>query len=213
MAPNRGRTDVMGTVGGGRLSEHAAFWIDHEYDRERADDGISRYGAHVRSNLDEFSGSWGDIAPVAFACAAWRLATPPVLSPGYVRWHRRVLDASCVRNSWDGTLTAQVNLVSPWPAALTWSRDWWQDRGWQDWPEVFGQFVEPAERDLAKIPYLRASLLVEGPVPLDDLPGAPEGPGDDIEGTARRAVIVLVKELNELVSPLLRQLDKWQSAS
>ncbi|HEY9524800.1 MAG TPA: hypothetical protein VIR33_16305 [Thermopolyspora sp.] len=189
------------------MSEHAAFWIDHEYDRERAGDGISRYGAHVRANVEEFADSWGDIAPVEFACTSWRLATTPLLSPGYVRRHRRILDATCVRNSWDGSLITRVRLISPWPAAITWPRDWWRDLDWQDWPEVFGQFVEPAERDLAKVPYLRASLLVEAPVPLADLPAAPDGPGQDVEGTARRAVIVLVKELNELISPIIRQLD------
>jgi len=191
------------------LSEHLAFWIDHDYDREHAPDGVSRYDAQVRASIEEFAGSWGDIAPVAFACTAWRLATEPALSPGFVRWHRRVLDATCVRNSWDGTLTVQAQLVSPWPAALTWSRDWWRDRGWRDWPEVFGQFVEPAEQDLAKIPYVRATLRIDAPVPLDDLPAAPDGPGEDVEGTARRAVIVLVRELNELISPIVRQLEDF----
>jgi hypothetical protein len=190
------------------LSEHSAFWIDHDYDRERAGDGVSRYGAHIRDSVRAFAETWGDIAPVGFACVAWRLATDPLLSPGYVRAHRRVLSAICERNPWDGSLTAKVRLVSPWPAVLNWPRDWFRDRGWQDWPEVFGQFVEPAPRDLAKVPYLRASLLVEAPVPLDDLPAAPDGPEQDVEGTARRAVIVLVKELNELISPIVRQLEE-----
>ena len=183
------------------------FWIDHDYDRERAEDGSSRYGDHVRRNTAVFCESWGDIAPVSFACTAWRLATPPAMSPGYVRWHRRVLAATCVRSPWDGGLTARVTLVSPWPAELTWSRQWWRDRGWRGWPEVFGQFVQPSEQDIARSPHLRASLLVEAPVPLGELPPAPPGPRDDLDENARWAVAVLARELNELLTPIVGQVE------
>ena len=184
------------------------FWTDQEYDREHAGHGLSRYGEQVRRNIGEFADTWGDIAPVAFACAAWRIGTAPMMSPPFVRWHRRILAAGCRRNEWDGGLTAEVKLVSPLPAALTVSRDWWHDRGWRDWPEVFGQFVDPAEEDLAKSPYLRASLLIEAPLPLERLPDAPAGPSEDVEDTARRAVVALTKELNELVAPIIGRLDR-----
>ena len=29
-------------------ADDAAFWIDYDYDRENAGDGVSRYGAYVR---------------------------------------------------------------------------------------------------------------------------------------------------------------------
>ncbi|MEU4509446.1 hypothetical protein AB0G05_08130 [Nonomuraea wenchangensis] len=179
-----------------------AFWIDQDFDRDR--DG--RYAVHVRKNLDEFE--WGDIAPVRFACTAWRLATPPSLTPGYVRWDRRVLEADCHRNTWDGTLYARVRLVSPLPEELTRSRAWWRDRGWLGWQETFGQYVEPSQQDLARVPFLRASLLVEAPLPLGDLPPEPEGPHDQVEEHARRAVTVLARELDALVSPVLDQLGR-----
>ncbi|GAA3140893.1 MULTISPECIES: hypothetical protein [Nonomuraea] len=178
-----------------------AFWIDQEFDRDR--DG--RYAVHVRKNLDGFE--WGDIAPVRFACTAWELATPPSLTPGYVRWDRRVLEATCHRNTWDGTLYARVRIVSPLPDELRRSRAWWRDRGWTDWQETFGQYVEPSQQDLARVPFLRASLLVEAPLPLDDLPPEPEGPHDDVERRAHRAVTVLARELNALVAPVLDQLS------
>ncbi|GAA0929785.1 hypothetical protein [Nonomuraea longicatena] len=177
-----------------------AFWIDQDFDRER--DG--RYAVHVRKNLAEFD--WGDIAPVRFACAAWRLAVPPSLSPGYVRWDRRVLDAACERNTWDGTLLARVRLVSPLPEQLTRSRTWWRDRGWQGWQELFGQYVEPSQQDLARNPFLRATLLVEVPVPLAELPPEPEGPHDRVEESAQRAVTVLARELSAALDPILDQL-------
>ncbi|SDR18561.1 hypothetical protein [Thermostaphylospora chromogena] len=191
------------------MSEAVAFWVDHDYDRERARDGVSRYGEQVRADTEAFADSFGDIAPVSFACTAWRLATAPVLSPGFVRWHRRVLSARCVRNEWDGSLSARIGLVSPRPATLSWSPDWQGDREWRDWPQTFGQFLEPSEQDLVKTSYLRAMLLVQTPIPLEGLPDPPAGPDDDLEGTARRTVVLLARRLNEAVGPIIRQLERW----
>jgi hypothetical protein len=182
-----------------------AFWLDESFDREHAPDGRSRYGADVRRRVGEFADAWGDIAPVTFAATAWRLAT--TLSPGFVRWHRRIVSATCVRSPWDGSLTCQVTIVSRWPAELTWTKEWWRDRGWRDWPQLFGQYVVPSEQDLTRSPHLRALLLVEAPVRLDDLPAAPDGPDGELEQTARRAVTVLVRELNELLTPMIGQLE------
>jgi hypothetical protein len=187
------------------MAAQHAFWLDENFDREHAADGHSRYGAEVRHRVGEFSRVWGDIAPVTFAVTAWRLAT--TLSPGYVRWHRRIVSATCSRSVWDGSLTCEVNLVSPWPAELTWTKEWWRDRGWRDWPQLFGQYVPPSEQDLTRSPHLRAMLLVQAPVRLDDLPAAPDGPNDELEQNARRAVRVVVRELNELVTPMIGQLD------
>jgi hypothetical protein len=191
------------------MGQHEAFWIDHDYDRERATAGSSRYAGHVRGNVAAFDGSWGDIAPVTFACAAWRLATTP--SPAYVRWHRRILSAACDRNPWDGSLTAHVLLVSPLPAELTASRDWWRDRGWRDWPQTFGQYLDPTDQDLTKSPFLRTTLLVDAPVPLGALPAAPDGPSETLADTAGLAVAVLVKELNDLLNPVIRRLETAQA--
>lgn len=178
----------------------SAFWVEGRT-------GWDRVHALVHENDFVFEGVWGDIAPVSFACAAWRAVTTPLAEPGYVRWHRRILSASCERNYYDGSLVARLKIVSPPPAELTVSRTWWRDRGWHGWPEVFGQFVVPAEEDLTKIPYVRPVLLVDAPLPLDDLPPAPEGPGDEAAEAARRAIVVLVRELNALVGPILDQLD------
>jgi len=187
------------------MNVQRAFWLEEEFDREHAPDGHSRYGFEVRHRVEEFSDSWGDIAPVTFAVTAWRLATG--LSPAYVRWHRRIVSAVCRRNAWDGGLTCAVTLAAPWPAELTVARYWHHDRGWRDWPRVVGQYVTPSEQDLARVPHLRASLLVEAPVPLDDLPAAPEGPGGEVAATAHRAMMVLTRELNGLLTPMIGQLE------
>ena len=192
------------------MGQNGAFWIDHDYDRERAGDGPSRYAGQVRDNVAAFDGSFGDIAPVSFACAAWRLATTP--SPAYVRWHRRILSAACDRNPWDGGLTAHVLIAAPLPAQLTSSREWWRDRGWRDWPQTFGQYLDPTDQDMTRNPFLRTMLVVDAPVPVGALPAAPDGPSDSLADTAHLAVSALVRELNELLGPVIRQLEAAQAS-
>jgi hypothetical protein len=187
------------------MAGQRAFWLDEDFDREHASGGSSRYGEETRRRMDDFADTWGDIAPVSFAVVAWRLAT--ALQPGYVRWHPRIVSATCLRSPWDGSLIGEVTLVSPWPAELTWTRQWGRDRGWRDWPQLFGQYVAPSEQDLTRSPHLRASLLAQAPVRLDDLPPAPAGPDGDVELAARRAVAVLVRELNEVLNPIIDQLE------
>jgi hypothetical protein len=178
-------------------------WIDQQYDREHA----GRFAEHIEANLKQFEDCWGDISPVGFACEAWRLATAPSLDPGFVRFHRRVLYAECLRNTWDGSLTAQVRLVSPAPAELARSQVWGQDRGWRGWPETFGQFLAPSQEELSRIPFVRPVLLIDAPLSLTDLPPVPEGPGPEVAGLAERTVAVLVRELNDLLGPMMGRLD------
>ena len=150
-----------------------AFWLDEGYDREHAPDHVSRYGAEVRERTAEFAGAWDDISPVPFTVTAWRVAAS--LTPPYVRWHRRITAAACLASPWDGSLVCEVSVVAPWPAELSRTRTWCRDRGWRDWPQLFGQYAPPSEQDLTRAPHLRASLLVQAPVPLDRLPPAPAG--------------------------------------
>ncbi|WP_233564874.1 hypothetical protein [Micromonospora musae] len=91
------------------MPEPRAFWLDEQFDRERGTDGHGRYEAEVLRRIDEFSDTWGDILPVAFAATAWRLATE--LSPGYVRWHRRIVSATCTRSRWDGSMTCAATVA------------------------------------------------------------------------------------------------------
>ncbi|GAA3813638.1 hypothetical protein GCM10022226_38000 [Sphaerisporangium flaviroseum] len=191
------------------MGEHDAFRIDHGHDRELATEGLSHYAEHVRRNVAAFESSWGDIAPVTFACTAWRLAITP--SPPYIRRHRRILSAACDRNPWDGTLTAHILLVSPLPAELTSSREWWRDRGWRGWPQSFGQYLEPTDQDLSRAPFLRPTLLIDAPVPLDALPPAPDGPSGSLSDTAYLAVTAVARELNAMLNPIIQKLETAQT--
>ncbi|GAA3392932.1 hypothetical protein [Cryptosporangium minutisporangium] len=192
----------------------------------RVDRGTrDRYAQLVRYHQDLFVDAWGDIAPVEFAAVAWRIATPPLTTtPAYVRWHRRVLSAEVVRNFWDGSLLARVQLVAPSPVNLAtlppvssgapptspFGDDQVREPGdgaWRGWTSSFGQFVTPTAQDLARGPFLRTTVLVEAPLPLAGLPEAPDGPVEGFEDDADRAVAVLARALDRLVAPVVTSLE------
>jgi hypothetical protein len=189
------------------MSHPPVAWIDHQYDRKNAGASDSRFADYVSAHAKEFDEHWGDVSPVGFACTAWKLSTVPHLDPGYVRLHRRVLEAECVRNGWDGSLTVCARVITPWPAALSENRVWGQDRGWRGWPETFGQFVAPSQQELSRIPHVRTILLVDAPLSLADLVPAPDGPGRELPSLAARTVAVLVRELNVVLGPMVNRLD------
>ncbi|KQV05612.1 MULTISPECIES: hypothetical protein [unclassified Kitasatospora] len=66
------------------FDEHTIAYTDDAYDRERASNGHSRYGAYLADRADQFGGPRNPLTPVEFATAAWHIATSPVMSPGYV---------------------------------------------------------------------------------------------------------------------------------
>ncbi|WP_242884082.1 hypothetical protein [Actinomadura litoris] len=194
------------------------FWVDEVYDREYASDGVSRFGAYVRDRLNStFAECWGDfgdspgIRLAEFASASWRTASGPVMAPGYVRSHTRVLGAQVQRSGWDGSLVGSVGLVAPWPERLLRSDRWQGGLSWRDWPtELCGKgydFVHPTEEDVTRRPLLQTSLALSFPVPMHRLPAVPYGPRDGVEHAARAMVSALVVELNALVQPVLEELD------
>jgi hypothetical protein len=197
----------------------AAFWIDQEYDRDQASDGISRFGAYVRQSTalaECWDGTWDDPATrqVQFAAAAWSTATGPVMAPGYVRHHPRVLTGTVTCNAWDGTLNGVVRLVTPWPQPLAQSRAWHPaDCGWDDWPtRPYGgdtvYYREPGDDETAARRYLMASAALIFPLSARALPTAPTGPRDDLEDRAREAVRVLTRAMNGVVAPVIEILGR-----
>jgi hypothetical protein len=190
-------------------TDPAAFWVDRGYDRERASDGISRYGAYLRDAAFE---PWTDHDQVVeWAVFAWRRATSPVMSPGYVCYHPRVLSAQLERRSWDGNLAAGVTLVSSWPeqlkSALVRSvRLGDKESYWQDWPTEHRcgdiHYYEPSEAHVAARPYLLTTVSLQFTVPSTALPEPPVTSAARLSA-GQRAVAVIVAELNGVVSPVL----------
>ena len=186
-----------------------AFWVDRDYDRAHASDGISRYGAYLRDVAFE---PWTDHdQAVEWAAFAWRRATGPVMSPGYVRYHPRVLAAQLERSGWDGSLAAAVTLISSWPEELKTPvarglKLGDRDAFWQDWPiECLGDTVsyyEPSEADVAARPYLLATVRLQFTVPSAVLPDPP-ATSAALLSAGQQAVAVVVAELNRIVGPVL----------
>ena len=187
-----------------------AFWIDRDYDREYASDGISRYGAYLRDVAFE---PWTDHdQAMEWAVLAWRRATGPVMSPGYVRYHFRVLSTQLERSGWDGSLVAAVNLVSAWPEQLTRAlvravRLGDRDAYWQDWPTEYRScdttcYCEPSEADIAARPYLLTTVSLQFTVPSAALP-EPPATSAALLSAGQQAVAVVMAELNRIVGPVL----------
>jgi hypothetical protein len=199
-----------------------AFWIDDEFDRSAASDGISRYGAYVRGRIpggfDEcWDGTFELVLAERFAALAWHTGTTPVMAPPYVHRHPVVLSARVEVNleaeDPSRRLTAVVDVASRWPAALEkgWEgarcwRQWiWENRLGTSWPrEPDGD--ELARGDCFALPSLRLAFAV----PAGDLPAVPVPPHarGQVELAAREAVAVLVAELNQVVGPVLSALER-----
>ena len=186
-----------------------AFWVDRAYDREYASDGISRYGAYLRDAAFE---PWTDHDQVVeWAVFAWERSTGPVMSPGYVRYHPRVLSAQLERSGWDGSLVAGVTLVSCWPEqftrALARSVSFGdKDSYWQDWPTEYrggtSCYFEPSEADVAARPYLLTTLSLRFTMPSAALPQPPATLAARLSA-GQQAVAAVVAGLNRIVGPVL----------
>lgn len=109
-----------------------AFWIDDVYDRDYASDGRSRYGAYLAARTHLFREDDEPVTdPVLFARLAFTIASSPIMAPGYVHHHPRVLDVAWCRDD-EGRTAVEVRLIAPLPEpiAAVIRRD---RRLWADW--------------------------------------------------------------------------------
>jgi hypothetical protein len=194
------------------MNDVTPFRIDHDYDRENASDGVSRYATYVRQG--SFEPYTDDFRAAELAEYAWRQATRPVMSPGYVRYHPRVLTARLDRSDWDGSLLATVGLVAGQPPGLrglhaphakdAWWRSWPFERSFAG-PQVY---YEPGGEDLARGAYLLTTVSLRFTVPPAGHAEPPAQPGTpQLVRLCRDTVAVLVRTLNTIVSPVLARID------
>ena len=188
------------TAGAGRVC-----WVDSDWDRTNASDRVSRYGAYLRGHTELFD-PWGE-APDGitrdageFAIAALQVATGPIMSPGSVRWHPRVLDYKLDRglDPEPGRLVCQVTLAISLPM--------WLGSPWWSWTSYMGRdWREPDEAKHAAL----ARLELRWPVPDATLPRPrpPAKPAQPNLRDAKASVRALVAQINQTAGPVLAKLE------
>ncbi len=180
-------------------------WVDENWDLVNASDRVSRYGAYLRGHTELFD-PWQD-APGGisrdageFAIAALQVATGPIMSPGYLRWHPRVLDykVSHGENPEPGRLVCQVTLAT--------SPSLWLGSPWWSWTTYLGR--DWSEPDDAKHAAL-ARLELRWPIPDATLPRPhrPARAGYPNLRDAKASVRALVEGINQTAGPVLAKLD------
>jgi hypothetical protein len=180
-------------------------WVDADWDRSQASDGISRYGAYLRGHTELFD-PWQEASdgvtrdPGEFAVAAFGVATGPIMSPGYVGWHPRVLDhqVSHGDNPEPGRLVLKVTLAISLPL--------WLGSPWRSWtPDLGRDWCEPDEDRHAAL----ARLQLRWPLAVASLPRArpPARPGQPNLADAEASVRALVAAINATAGPVLATLE------
>jgi hypothetical protein len=185
-------------------SELLVCWIDLDDDRASASDGQSRYGAYVRDHARLFD-PWQDAPdgvtrdPVEFAMAAVRVATGPIMSPGFVRWHPRVCGYGTEPSEDGGRLVVSVTLATPAPVRLP----GWAWRGWER--GYLDRFLEPDDRG----PVALGRLELRWPLAGEQLhrPTRPRVSSWPNLVDATTAVALVVGSVNHTAGPVLAALE------
>ncbi len=180
-------------------------WVDEEWDRANASDRVSRYGAYLRGHAELFDPSHdapNNVTedPGEFAIAAFQVACGPIMSPGYVRWHPRVLEHT-VGYGEDPDPSRLVVKV-----ALATSLPMWLGSPWWSWTTWMGRdWSEPEEARHAAL----ARLELRWPLPVASLPRPRPAarPGQPNLRDAKASVRALVAEINRTAGPVLARLE------
>lgn len=186
-------------------SSGPVFWMDTDYDQANASDGVSRFAAYVRQAAHRFAGEFDcyEDATAAVAAWSWNTACPPVMSPGFVAWHPRVLSARAERDDRNGDLLLTVAVISALPQQVARAAGWpWQSWRYDGWSERFSSpELRVAGRDKALLPTVTASVLI----PAVSLPTPAHGVPDWRE--AAEMVRGICSVLNGELGPIVAALD------
>jgi hypothetical protein len=181
------------------------FRPDDAYDLDQASDDGSRYGVYLRQRQDMYEDTvdiHDNLDPVRYAAVVWRIATGPIMSPGYVRCHNdRIIGSELHRSYEDGSLIASFTMTVPRPAEL---RSMWRFSDWKH-DSVFG-YNEPAEGTLAHGPALVTSAHLLVSIDAAQLYIPTDEPGTVSVGEAKQAVRTLACVLNAQLAPILEAL-------
>ncbi|TQM71167.1 hypothetical protein FHX41_4919 [Actinomadura hallensis] len=185
------------------------FTFNDTDDRDRASDGVSRYGVYLRRYPKLFA-AWDDGAavtgdPCEFAAAAWQVATSPTMAPPYLGWTaERVQSVTFTHSEHAPALIARVQVAVPRPAVLDGVRgfvDW--DRG-DRWNR--GYHV-PDDAALSRCPAMLTSTLLAFHIPAGELYVPADAPEALTVHDAKASVKRLAERLSARLAPVLTVLD------
>ncbi|MFD0687340.1 hypothetical protein [Actinomadura fibrosa] len=178
-------------------------------DRDRASDGVSRYGVYLRRHPRLFTDFEDPVTvdPVLFVIGAWQVATAPIMSPPYLDWTaERLLSVELSGSEHDGSLIARCQFAADRPAALRevgGFADWQCDAGWSG---VRG-YQAPDDDVLARGPVMLTSTAVLWSIPADRLYAPADAPETLTTIDAKQAVRRLAELLDARLAPVLAALD------
>jgi hypothetical protein len=186
------------------LSRPVAFTVDEGYDRDYAGADRSRFGGYLRLKASMFrDGGEMTTESTWFALAAWQIAQSPIMAPGYVRPHPRVLGTD---EYWDDDQRPALTVLvaAPLPTAVQRGIEGRRWRGWEQHGYPEPRWYVPYDNDCLAV-FTRVALRV--PLTGAVLP-APRYRADIPDtATAKRAVRVICDLLNRELCPVLAALD------
>lgn len=179
--------------------------IDEDYDRVNASDGISRYGVYLAQRPRDFAG-WDPepLSPSEFAVAAWRIATAPIMHPGYVRTRPDLVGirAGFAEDEPSAVLTVSVPLLHH-DLVVRLPYEWrdWQPRHYRH-DNSYSEWTAPDDQR----PAVLATAEVRVPVPEALLPVPKHLRGPGLLADAREAVFTLAELVNDKAGPVVARL-------
>lgn len=188
-----------------------AFWIDRDYDRDHASNGFSRYAAYLQQHLECFedqvhgipNSGLGRLTQAAgpYAAAAWTVASPPIMAPGLIRWHRSVRTARASYDYVEDAVTVSILVERHSPNLLS----NWQGDSWDLTVEESGQANSTLEDDQCTVIRCR--------VPSGNLHVPDWVPGEmcPVFEDAWAAIEDLVDKVESRVSTLLMNLARGRT--
>ena len=179
-----------------QFTDQTLALIDDDYDKANASDGSSRFHSYLAVNAGHLHEDGAPLTAVDFAHAVWRIATSPVMSPGYVRTRPDLTALTLVTTGdnydqialrIDVPLRHRVLARRPAGRPGDWERDPWSSS--DEWAAA----IEPALRGPALL--LTATLLVPLPEHALTAPSVAR-PGPAMTRQAKQTVRAIAEHAN-----------------
>ncbi len=184
------------------------FVFNDRDDRDRASDGVSRFGVYLRRYPKLFaSDEDGAVTadPAAFTAAAWRVATSPIMAPPYLDWTaERLQSVTFTHSEHAPALITRAQVAVPRPDVLAAVRgfgDW--DRG-DRWNRGYHT---PADHAVSYRPALLTSALLLFHIDAGELHVPQDAPQALTADDAKASVKRLAALLDARMAPVLAALD------